>query len=54
MKWSIQDSLANNKRSKWKEEHSQSKTESCKPKRKSKTVGTAFQKSTRKPTGNNG
>ena len=39
--------------SKWKEEHSQSKIESCKPTRKSKTVGTAFQKSTRKPTGNN-
>ena len=30
------------------------KIESCKPTRKSKTVGTAFQKSTRKPTGNNG
>ena len=50
----IQESLANNKRSKWKEEHSQSKIESCKPTRKSKIVGTAFQKSTRKPTGNNG
>ena len=36
------------------EEHSQSKIESCKPTRKSKTVGTAFQKSTRKPTENNG
>ena len=31
-----------------------SKIESCKPTRKSKTVGTAFQKSTRKPTENNG
>ena len=51
---SVEDSLANNKRSKWKEGHSQSKIESCKPTRKSKTVGTAFQKSNRKPTGNNG
>ena len=33
---------------------STAKTESCKPTRKSKTVGTAFQKSTRKPAENNG
>ena len=34
-------------------EHSQSKTESCKPTRKNKTVETALRKPTRKPTENN-